>query len=196
MKRFIIASVLILGGVLNAAADTYVFKDTQKPNGHDRSMAVKSADARTCGWTPDGRILTSEQTMERCMRSHGWAVSQYIPDPSGTDDNSVQFTDLRQGGKRGDGELHADGLKCDPKGVLSPTSRAYEQCMLGHGWRFYAYHAPTSSNTADDAEQSRINQQNSDDTSRRIDDDVRHDDEMNATINAANAAAAAVSSGQ
>jgi hypothetical protein len=47
-----------------------------------------------------------------------------------------------------------------------------------------------------EAEASRTSQQNADDSSRRIDDVVRHDDEMNATIDAANAAAAAaVSSG-
>src|ERR1035438_1960903 len=144
MKRFILASVFVLGGVLNAAADTYVFKDIQRPNGHDRSQAVKNADAETCGWTSDGRILTSEAAMARCMRSHGWAISQYIPDAAGADDDSATYTDVRAGGNRGDSEVNADGLKCDPNGVMSKTSRAFEQCMLSHGWRFYAYHAPNA----------------------------------------------------
>jgi hypothetical protein len=52
MKRTILSTVLILGGMLNAArADTWVFRDTLWPNGHDRSMAAKRADGRKCGLT-------------------------------------------------------------------------------------------------------------------------------------------------
>jgi hypothetical protein len=97
--------------------------------------------------------------------------------------------------------LNVDGTVCDGEAGLQtgrPTAK-YRKCMAAHGWS-YSYliknrAPPYSSDSAADAEQSRINQQNADDISRRIDDDVRHDDEMNATIDAANAMAAAVSSG-
>jgi hypothetical protein len=50
MKRTIIGTMLMLSATLSAAqADTWVFRDTLRPNGHDRSMAVKRADGRRCG---------------------------------------------------------------------------------------------------------------------------------------------------
>jgi hypothetical protein len=51
MKRLIIASVLILGGVLNAAADTYVFKDIQKPNGQPTENIGGPGRTRTSNQT-------------------------------------------------------------------------------------------------------------------------------------------------
>ncbi len=74
------------------------------------------------------------------MYAHGWVVSQYIPDPSRDDEDSVLFTDLSPGGKRGDADLQADRLKCDPEGILPP--REYKLCMLSYGWHFYAYVPP------------------------------------------------------
>ena len=44
MKRTIMGTLLILGDILNAAhADTWVFRDMLRPNGHERSMAAKRA---------------------------------------------------------------------------------------------------------------------------------------------------------
>jgi hypothetical protein len=63
----------------------------------------------------------------------------------------------------------------------------------------YAYQTPASSAPQSQSQsqpqsesdaQAALNQSNADETSRRIDDDVRHDDEMNATIAADNAQAA------
>ena len=82
MKRVIISTMLILGGMLNAAiADTYIFKDTLRPHGHDRGMAVKRADARKCG-ASDGRSFRNVAAFEQCMLAHGWAFDHIIPDPS------------------------------------------------------------------------------------------------------------------
>jgi hypothetical protein len=92
--------------------------------------------------------------------------------------------------------LNVDSTACDQQAGLQTglPSAKYRKCMRARGWSYSHLvknrAAPYSS--AADAEQSRISQQNADDTSRRIDDDVRHDDEMNA----ANAAAAAALSGQ
>ena len=93
--------------------------------------------------------------------------------------------------------LNVDSTACDQQAGLQTgrTSAKYRKCMGAHGWSYSHLvknrAAPYPSDSAADAEQSRINQQNADEISRRIDDDVRHDDEMNAT----NAAAAAASSG-
>jgi hypothetical protein len=84
MKRTIIATVLILGGLLNAAqADTWVFKDIQRPNGHDRSMAAKRADGRKCGALPGGRSFVDADApnLRDCMFARGWALDHIIPDP-------------------------------------------------------------------------------------------------------------------
>jgi len=56
MKRKWLGTMLILGGMLNVAhADTWVMRDTLRPNGHERSMAAKRADARKCGAAQGGR---------------------------------------------------------------------------------------------------------------------------------------------
>jgi hypothetical protein len=87
MKRTILAAMLFLGGMLNAAhADTWVFKDTLRPNGHDRTMAAKRADGRKCGASRSGRSFTdaSAPNMQQCMLAHGWALDHVIPDPPST----------------------------------------------------------------------------------------------------------------
>jgi hypothetical protein len=84
MKCMIIGSVLVLGAMLNAAnADTWVFRDTLRPNGHDRSMTAKRADGRKCGAAPGGRWFDEAKApnMRECMLSHGWALDRIIPDP-------------------------------------------------------------------------------------------------------------------
>ena len=88
MKRPImnmaLATTLILGGLLNAAhADTWVFRDTLRPNGHERGMAAKRADGRRCGALPGGRSFNDADAphMRECMFTHGWALDHVIPDP-------------------------------------------------------------------------------------------------------------------
>jgi len=85
MKRAItgtlLGTVLILAGMLNAArADTWVFKDTLRPNGSDRSMTAKRADGRKCGMS-NNRFKDGSSFVE-CMRTYGWALDHIIPDPS------------------------------------------------------------------------------------------------------------------
>ena len=91
--------------------------------------------------------------------------------------------------------VKVDGAACDQQvGPLTGRPSAkYRKCMAARGWVFshLVKNRAAPYPSAADAEQSRIIQQNADEISRRIDDDVRHDDEMNAT----NAAAAAASSG-
>ena len=79
MNRTIIGTMFILV-MLNAAhADTWVFRDTLRPNGHDRSQAAKRADGRKCGssrgWFSDG------PRMQQCMLLRGWVLDHVIPDP-------------------------------------------------------------------------------------------------------------------
>jgi hypothetical protein len=80
MKRTIVAAALILGGMLNAAhADTWVFRDTLRPGGHDRGMATKRADGRKCG-TVRGSFKDGTG-FEPCMAARGWVLDHVIPDP-------------------------------------------------------------------------------------------------------------------
>jgi len=83
MKRTIMATVLILGGLLNAAqADTWVFRDIQRPNGHDRSMTAKRADGRKCGALTGGRSFVDADApnLKECMLARGWTLDRIIPD--------------------------------------------------------------------------------------------------------------------
>jgi hypothetical protein len=125
------------------------------------------------------------------------AYADADPDAAAT---TLVFKDaLRPHGRdRSAAVRHADGRACGASAELvTPTNiPAFKQCMASHGWRFaYAYQTPASSapqsqSQSDSDAQAALNQSNADETSRRIDDDVRHDDEMNATIAADNAQAA------
>ena len=84
MIRKMLAATLILGGMLTAAhADTWVFKDTLRPGGHERSMAAKRADGVKCGAARNGRSFTDAKApnMRQCMSAHGWTLDHVIPDP-------------------------------------------------------------------------------------------------------------------
>jgi hypothetical protein len=76
--------MLVPGGMPGAAnADTWVMKDTLRPNGHDRPMAAKRTDARQCGATRAGRTFSDNDApnMQQCMLARGWALDHIIPDP-------------------------------------------------------------------------------------------------------------------
>jgi hypothetical protein len=99
MKRMImgatlgraIGAVLMLGSALSAArADTWVFRDNLRPNGHDRSMAAKRADARKCGANRSGRSFSdaSAPDMRDCMFARGWVLDHVIPDPPSVQANN------------------------------------------------------------------------------------------------------------
>ena len=79
----ILSTILILGGTLTAAhADTWVFKDTLRPGGHERSMAAKRADGAKCGAERGGRSFSdaAATNMQQCMSARGWALAHIIPD--------------------------------------------------------------------------------------------------------------------
>src|ERR1017187_2787125 len=70
MKRTIMGTMLILGGMLTAAhADAWVFRDTLRPHGHARSLAAKRADGRKWGTShnmfEDGGILRTMHARPR-----------------------------------------------------------------------------------------------------------------------------------
>jgi hypothetical protein len=84
MKRTIagtmLGAILIWGGVLNAAhADTWVFRDALRPNGHDRTMAAKQADGRKCGLSRN--TFKDGSPFVQCMTTRGWVLDHIIPDP-------------------------------------------------------------------------------------------------------------------
>src|ERR1700737_3802233 len=88
MKHTIIATaistaLLFTGSLQAAKADTWVCKDMLRPNGHERSMSAKRADARKCGADRSGRSFsdTRAPNMQSCMFNHRWTLSQIIPDP-------------------------------------------------------------------------------------------------------------------
>jgi hypothetical protein len=82
MKRAILSTVLILGGMLNAAcADTWVFRDTLRPNGHERSMAAKRTDGRKCGLSRQN-MFSHGDAFVRCMQTYGWTLDHMVPDQS------------------------------------------------------------------------------------------------------------------
>ena len=83
MIRKWLATALVLGGMLPAAhADTWVFRDTLRPNGHERSMAAKRADGAKFGADRGGRSFSDAQApnMQQCMSARGWALDHVIPD--------------------------------------------------------------------------------------------------------------------
>ena len=83
MMRKLLATTLILGGMLTAAhADTWVFRDTLRPNGHERSMAAKRADGVRCGAARGGRSFSdaAATNMQQCMSARGWALAHIVPD--------------------------------------------------------------------------------------------------------------------
>ena len=83
MIRKLLATTLILGGMLTAArADTWVFKDTLRPAGQERSMAAKRADGVKCGAARSGQSFNDAKApnMQQCMSARGWGLDHVIPD--------------------------------------------------------------------------------------------------------------------
>ncbi len=81
MKRVILGTILILSGMMNAAsADTWVFRDIQRPNGHDRSMAVKLADGRKCGARNNAFKDENVSAFQSCMAARGWTLDYVVPE--------------------------------------------------------------------------------------------------------------------
>ena len=76
------AAVAVLVTVLSvgaAQADTFLFSDTLRPGGHERSDAVLQADEHSCGADANYHF-GNVAAFKRCMRAHGWVNSEYRPD--------------------------------------------------------------------------------------------------------------------
>jgi hypothetical protein len=82
IAKAVAAAALIVGTTHIASADTWVFKDVSRPQGHERSRAAKKVDADKCGAI--GWRLPDEfkPRMQQCMLAHGWALDHIVPDPA------------------------------------------------------------------------------------------------------------------
>jgi hypothetical protein len=82
MKRKLLGAMLILGGMLTAAhADTWVFTDTLRPNGHERSMAAKRADFSKCGAERadvPSTMRLRPKCSSACLRAAGRSITSFL----------------------------------------------------------------------------------------------------------------------
>jgi len=164
-----------------AHADSAVFVDVLKPNGHARSKAAKLTDGRACGVSADHTIRVIMPVFEACMRRKGWAFDHYRPDPSSRPRHgtNLNYTDTRgdeNAHPRGNAALQADTRACGA-GHGDEESPRFKQCMSAHGWQFiYAQRAPRS-HLAAPAEGSWSMPWGSSSSSSSNDDQARRDDE-------------------
>lgn len=177
------------------AIDKVTFRDVLKPHGHTRSKSQKLADGRACGTVGPTHILsTTLPAFEKCMGAKGWALSRYAPDPSvrvrGTLEHYTDTHGDANGHPRGTAALHADERACKARGHGS-----LKQCLTARGWRLMlVQHGPAPRVAA--ARQGSWPVwagRSSPGSSTNLDDDVRHDDERNAAIQAASDAVNAAS---
>lgn len=200
--QFTIPAATLLAALLAGAAhaDTAVFRDVLKPNGHARSQAAKLADGKSCGASADGGVRIIMPVFEKCMRGKGWVLDHYRAASRPRRGTNVAFTDTRGDGNahpRGNAALQADSRACKP-GHRDEESRGFKRCMAAHGWQFlYAQRAPRPRPAAP-AEAGWSWGTASSSSSSDLDDEARRNDEARAAtqagidaINAANASAAA-----
>jgi hypothetical protein len=121
---------------------------------------------------------------------------------AGTTVHAQTYTDVWNDHRnRSDSELdyalNVDSSACDQQAGLQTglPSAKYRKCMGAHGWSYshLVRNRAAPYPSAADAEQSRINRQNADETSGLNDDVRQSNDESRATSDATNAASAAVS---
>jgi len=77
VKRAVAVALLLIGGVLNAHADSDVYNTTTR---YSRSDAELHADTESCAQkfgAPDNGTETSPQ-FKRCMLGHGWRFSHTV----------------------------------------------------------------------------------------------------------------------
>jgi hypothetical protein len=149
-----VLSALTLAGVLSASAESNVYKDISKPNGHERSSAIKLADSRACGADRQRDLPPDIAGFNACMYAHGWMLDHVIEDRQVFHDgNDHDIYDNIAKQARGDAAAQVDGRFCTARFGATPngteTSSAFKQCMLGRGWRFSStQRAPTAPNYA------------------------------------------------
>ena len=165
MKHGIVVSVMLLAGVVNAQADTqtYMFKDVLRPQGHERSAAVRHADGRACGVSANLDMPNNLPAFERCMAARGWRFDHVATTPSPSErpvsvpgglNGVYTYNDAAPGPARGESEEQAATLVCD--GGVSPRigAASFNACMAARGWRLAAFEphpAPEPESPADDA---------------------------------------------
>ena len=106
-----IAGVMIAVSSGGALAASYHLKDVLRPGGHARSLAAKFADGRSCGATGDHVLVSKAAAFKDCMRTHGWVVDKYTPDPT-------PRTAQRSPGTRDDTYINEDGMECHADGGI------------------------------------------------------------------------------
>jgi hypothetical protein len=82
-RRTIVATVVVcalgLAGITSASADTHLYRDALRPNGHERTTAQKFADFRACGYRKGTYVTDSEAArIDACMRSRGWTLDRVV----------------------------------------------------------------------------------------------------------------------
>jgi hypothetical protein len=169
------------------ANDTAVFRDVLKPGGKERRLAQKYADGYACGATGANRTVPFMPTFEKCMSRKGWVLDHYtsneMPAPGGT---TVHYVDIKGDGhdhERGDAALQADTRACK----RSP-GKNIKACLADHGWKYtltkYGPPLPRSHIVASSRSSSWSSWSSDSPSSNNLDDDIRHIDEMNRTIQA------------
>jgi hypothetical protein len=88
-----------------AQADTWIFKDVLRPNGHERSMKAKFADAHRCGAVGDQFSDDVLPNMQQCMWEHGWRLDHIVRDPSPRYAHARSFPHSNNGWNEDDEEL-------------------------------------------------------------------------------------------
>jgi hypothetical protein len=110
------------------------FKDL-KPNGHARSKSEKLADGAACGASgPAHTLRVTLPVFEKCMRSKGWVLDRYTPDPAVPVHGKVEdYADTKgdaRGHPRGNAALHADERACKTR-----RSGSVNECLAARGWK-------------------------------------------------------------
>jgi hypothetical protein len=149
MKRAMIGTMLVLSTMLTAAqADTLVFRDTLRPNGHDRSRAARLADGRKCGGARNGDFPTAiTESFTACMQARGWTLDHVIPErpsaylrapsygssPAPVDDGAQRMFDLQQqqiNTQQMINEQNQENTPADVSGSVRPTAADHQQQSL------------------------------------------------------------------
>jgi hypothetical protein len=78
IRRTVAAAAILTALSLSAAqaSDVAYFWDVRPPNGHTRTLAAKSADARACGATA-AHTFGKLPAFTACMSRRGWALDHW-----------------------------------------------------------------------------------------------------------------------
>lgn len=124
---------------LNAAhaGDTAVFRDVLKPDGKERTLAEKYADADACGAVGPNRAVPFMPPYEKCMKGRGWVLDHYTTDEKAPTpgDRATHYVDVKGDGNnqsRDDDAMQADTRACR---ATAKTDKALDACLADRGWQ-------------------------------------------------------------